>query len=1052
MHREGIAPAIRTRHNVILVAATLGSFGLLRSTATAGQFTITELRDTLIDSRGLVFAQGATYGRAVNGNSFETETIATYNGYQYTAYWAFVGGGTPRQLALARRPVASSTWEVTTLSSVLQTNDANDAHNVVSMGLSPLDGTIHLAYDMHDDNLRYRRSSLSVLDNPASITWNSSLFSSAETSVLYPSGVGGGTVTSVSYPMFITTPTGNMQMSFRRGVSGNGSFWLYDYNAASHTWSNGWQIDDGNVGTYTGTQTNAGPNRNNYPNGITYGPDGELHMTFTWRESATGVANHDLNYVYSDNGGQSWKNNAGTVVADRDPDTPAIPDRFTINSPGLVVRSLPENQTLMNQQHQAVDSTGKVHALTWHRDPAKTAAPTTPWQPGESSYYHYWRDDLGNWHQSKIPSAVGQRPKIFFDTNDNAIAVYQANGAFTSGVYITSGDLVIAAASKESNWTDWKVLLTKDGGYVSEAQADRDMLKLHGVLSVVMQESPTTTGQEAKPIHAIDYSINLSPSVVSNFTSASGDWDSAENWSGASVPAGNSTAIVDNSRTAIIDQLAAQVDGRVVIGTADGAGTLNVVSGASFNVDGSLIVGRDGGGVGTYVQSGGVVNARRFVVGDYFTETSGGGPSSATVSGGTLNVSFGAGSMASGELQIAVSANGSSEGSSFMQTGGAVTVGGDIVIAEHGSVGSLALTGGTLTIAGEIRKGFNKTNTATLRMDGGTLAFTGHRSANNITVDHFIYNGGVISNVGTTSLRNLAGINTATMSIGSQAHLSLPTAVRVIASKELHIAPFGTLTMGPSTAVRVGTSDDLLDGDFTTMAVNITSGGVLSGSGNLNAAVNNISGKVAPGPLSPRELTIYNTYTQGAAGTLDIELGGLFTYDRLRVTNAVTLDGTLRISTTSGFIPLPGQTFDVMSYGPRTGMMSLINATGFNGLVFTQNYGTHWLNIVASALYDGDANLDGQVDVADLGILASNWQGAANWLGGDFDGNGGVDVNDLGLLATHWQAGVPASSGEMLDELIEGYGLPPRMVPEPGLLSILSLFPLFNFRRIRCPL
>jgi hypothetical protein len=61
--------------------------------------------------------------------------------------------------------------------------------------------------------------------------------------------------------------------------------------------------------------------------------------------------------------------------------------------------------------------------------------------------------------------------------------------------------------------------------------------------------------------------------------------------------------------------------------------------------------------------------------------------------------------------------------------------------------------------------------------------------------------------------------------------------------------------------------------------------------------------------------------------------------------------------------------------------------------------------------YLGDANLDGQVDVADLGILATNWQTTQPWSGGDFDYSNFVDVNDLGLLATNWQAGVGGPLG-----------------------------------------
>src|SRR5262249_13982050 len=44
----------------------------------------------------------------------------------------------------------------------------------------------------------------------------------------------------------------------------------------------------------------------------------------------------------------------------------------------------------------------------------------------------------------------------------------------------------------------------------------------------------------------------------------------------------------------------------------------------------------------------------------------------------------------------------------------------------------------------------------------------------------------------------------------------------------------------------------------------------------------------------------------------------------------------------------------------------------------------------------GDANLDGQVDVTDLGSLATNWQTSSIWAGGDFNYDGFVDVTDLG--------------------------------------------------------
>ena len=63
----------------------------------------------------------------------------------------------------------------------------------------------------------------------------------------------------------------------------------------------------------------------------------------------------------------------------------------------------------------------------------------------------------------------------------------------------------------------------------------------------------------------------------------------------------------------------------------------------------------------------------------------------------------------------------------------------------------------------------------------------------------------------------------------------------------------------------------------------------------------------------------------------------------------------------------------------------------------------------------GDANLDGAVDVGDLGILAANYgkTSGATWSQGDFNGDGAVDVGDLGILAANYGTG--SSSGSSFE-------------------------------------
>jgi hypothetical protein len=90
--------------------------------------------------------------------------------------------------------------------------------------------------------------------------------------------------------------------------------------------------------------------------------------------------------------------------------------------------------------------------------------------------------------------------------------------------------------------------------------------------------------------------------------------------------------------------------------------------------------------------------------------------------------------------------------------------------------------------------------------------------------------------------------------------------------------------------------------------------------------------------------------------------------------------------------------------------------------------------------YAGDSNLDGQVDVTDLGNLATNWQTSAPWTGGDFDYSGFVDVTDLGMLATNWQAGVGSPLGrQSFQDALAAVGLGNVSVPEPTTFGLMSI-------------
>jgi hypothetical protein len=102
----------------------------------------------------------------------------------------------------------------------------------------------------------------------------------------------------------------------------------------------------------------------------------------------------------------------------------------------------------------------------------------------------------------------------------------------------------------------------------------------------------------------------------------------------------------------------------------------------------------------------------------------------------------------------------------------------------------------------------------------------------------------------------------------------------------------------------------------------------LAGSGTVVGNVSNY-GMVDPGgDGAAGALTITGTFTQGSDGILSIDLGGTTVgtqYDRLSVSGAVNLDGTLMVQLINGFTPAPGSTFQVLTFGSKTGDFAAVN-------------------------------------------------------------------------------------------------------------------------------
>jgi hypothetical protein len=95
-----------------------------------------------------------------------------------------------------------------------------------------------------------------------------------------------------------------------------------------------------------------------------------------------------------------------------------------------------------------------------------------------------------------------------------------------------------------------------------------------------------------------------------------------------------------------------------------------------------------------------------------------------------------------------------------------------------------------------------------------------------------------------------------------------------------------------------------------------------------------------------------------------------------------------------------------------------------NGLTSANpdTYGFNYtIKMKVAGVVSGDANLDGSVDVGDLGILAANYGGTGkSWNQGDFNNDGLVDVGDLGILAAHY--GTSASKADWSADYAKAFG------------------------------
>ncbi len=414
-------------------------------------------------------------------------------------------------------------------------------------------------------------------------------------------------------------------------------------------------------------------------------------------------------------------------------------------------------------------------------------------------------------------------------------------------------------------------------------------------------------------------------------------------WSGAGAINLNNGAVVNNLASGIFE---AQDNASIAWGGAGAAPTFN---------NAGLV--RKSGGTGTTTFGSNLTFSGGNV--EVLTGTLSLAGNNTTTTGGNFTVASGAVLDLTGGFTRVYVGNYTGTGAGTVRLGG-----GTLQVGAGGATfnfpGSLfQWTGGTLSGPGIL------TNTSTLNLSGANAKGLSSLSLNNAgsvvwtgTGNINLSNGSVLNNLangifeaqdnasiawggfGAAGMFNNAGLvrksaGAGTTTFGSNVAFTNTATVN---------AQAGVMNFAGSYRQITGTTS-LSGGNIAGSTLNIQ-GGSLSGAGLITATVA-ITGQVNPGGLGVAGvLTITGNYIQAAAGVLNAELGGLSStqYDRLAISGSATLTGTLDVSLINAFVPSTNDSFQVMTYGSRTGMFATVDG---HGQAYTPNYNPNDLTLVA---------------------------------------------------------------------------------------------------------
>jgi len=220
------------------------------------------------------------------------DCIDVVNGYVFVTWYK--GGVDKRNLMLSRKNlnIPNSNW--VTIEFPHQhvglggtQPSKGDSHNTAAVGISTIDGTIHLLYDMH----AYSENSLPNDFFNYSVSYESKAFVSDadfNISIFKPKQnylKQGQNYSRVTYPMIHRATDGSLIARYRIGGSGNGDIFMAHYNGTS--WTNNWMFQKGTLSL---------PHRNSLYGGERF-LNGKFYAGFSIRYSTNNSSTSSNGYM-----------------------------------------------------------------------------------------------------------------------------------------------------------------------------------------------------------------------------------------------------------------------------------------------------------------------------------------------------------------------------------------------------------------------------------------------------------------------------------------------------------------------------------------------------------------------------------------------------------------------------------------------------------------------------------------------------------------------------------------------------------------------------------